>query len=200
MIYQRVSDQVEVFVRKAQYFTLFIAHFGRVALRAVLQSELVNPGDAGDPSGKSHRHGVAVASGLHIGRGTQFFEHLNLTSDTALLAAQVPLFPWCELAAIWVLLCQHPLLLAAPQFLADGAGELIACGWLELLQQAGRPGLQRFQLICHREPPIRWRCLENPVSNADRDNQPLVVAHRHGEQWFYLAHPCPPPPVPSGAM
>ena len=133
MIYQRVSDQVKVFVRKAQYFTSFVANFGRATLRAVFQSELVNPGDAGDPPSETNCHGIAIASGFHVRRGTQLFEHLNLAPDAALLTAQVPLFPWCELTAIRVLLCQHAFLLAASQFLTDGAGELIAGGWLELL-------------------------------------------------------------------
>ena len=107
-----------------------MAHFGRFTLSAVFQSELVNPGDAGDTPGETRGHGVAIASGFHIGRGKQLFEHLSFVPDAVLLAAQVQLFPWCELAAIRVLLCQHPLLLAAPQVLADGAGELIAGGLL----------------------------------------------------------------------
>lgn len=52
----------------------------------------MNPGDAEDPPGETHGHGVAVASGFHVGRGTQLFEKLNLAPYAALLAAQVPLF------------------------------------------------------------------------------------------------------------
>lgn len=200
MVYQRVSDQVKVFVRKAQYFTLFVANFGRAAFRAVFQSELVNPGDTGDPPSETHGHGVAVASGFHVGRGTQLFEHLNLAPYAALFAAQVSLFPWRELAAIRVLLCQYPFLLAAPQFLADGAGELITGAWLELLQQAGRPGLQGFQLTCHQALPIRWHCPGNLAPNSDRGNPPFAAARRHASRLCCLEHPCLPPPALSGAV
>lgn len=120
-----------------------------------------------------------IAARLEVGGVLQLLEHFQLAADMPLLTTQIALFTGGKLAAVRVLLGSNPFLLAAAQLLADAAGQLIACPRLKPFQQRRCPGLEGFQIICHRAQTIRWCCPGRQASSSGR-GIPLHAVARLG--------------------